>query len=807
MKLGWPASGTGSLLAGLATWVSLWAWSGFVETPSGYLIPALGACLIVAVSGMLMRSARIPGVLVVLAQLVILLVWVNRMWAMEPMLGGWLPTPASLSRVGARLDEAVRVSQAFAAPVPESAPEIYAILVVAAAGTAVVVDFLANGLRRVPLAGLPLLTVYTAPLSILDEGVSWWRFAAGALAFLFLLANDEASRLSGWGRQLSGKGATFDSLGTHVNTSSVRASARKIGFTATGLAVLVPILIPTLGTNLFAGDGAGSGGDGDAVAISNPIVDLQRDLKRGDDVDLLEVDTADADPSYMRISVLDLFDGSTWKPSGRDIPVAQRADGPLPPPPGLDPRVPRSRLAYSIQASDDFESRWLPTPYPAAQVEADGDWRYDLGTLDIVSAAEGQTTSGLEYTVEGLRIRPDTRDLVNAPPVAEELFTRYTQLPEGVPGSLTARARRVAGSQTSRFEQAIRLQEWFRTEGGFRYSLDRAPGNGIEELTNFLSKNPGGRVGYCEQFAAAMALMGRSIGIPSRVAVGFLRPSRVDSDTYVFSAHDLHAWPEMYFEGTGWIRFEPTPADRASSVPGYTDLGSDNEQSGGGQNTQNPRQEDSRFGQQEGVAPDAAAPAETEAGGGRGGAWAAWWVLAPLLLVGAVLPRFARTALRRRRWAGATTPAALAEAAWTELRDSAIDLRLPWDDTVTLRARARALVYSFGDPEATVEERLSGMAATGPDANLAATAALERLVRFVERARYARTVYAPAGDVAADVSLCVQALRDHLTRKHIFLATWLPVSLVRTIAAEVDRRARSRRQVAVVTEPGVDHAI
>ena len=73
-------------------------------------------------------------------------------------------------------------AQSFAAPVPESIPQIYALLIIAGAGTAVLVDFLACGLRRVPLAGLPLLAVYTAPVSILDDGVSWWGFALGAIS-------------------------------------------------------------------------------------------------------------------------------------------------------------------------------------------------------------------------------------------------------------------------------------------------------------------------------------------------------------------------------------------------------------------------------------------------------------------------------------------------------------------------------------------------------------------------------------------------------------------------------------------------
>ena len=64
--------------------------------------------------------------------------------------------------------------------------------------------------------------------------------------------------------------------------------------------------------------------------------------------------------------------------------------------------------------------------------------------------------------------------------------------------------------------------------------------------------------------------MARAIDIPARVAIGFLKPDRVLPDTYVYSAHDMHAWPELYFHGAGWVRFEPTPSSRARNVPAYT---------------------------------------------------------------------------------------------------------------------------------------------------------------------------------------------------------------------------------------------
>ena len=83
----------------------------------------------------------------------------------------------------------------------------------------------------------------------------------------------------------------------------------------------------------------------------------------------------------------------------------------------------------------------------------------------------------------------------------------------------------------------------------------------------FLTPGKDGRVGYCEQFAAAFAVMARTLDMPSRVAIGFLAPKQVGHDEWVYSAHDMHAWPEVYFRGSGWVRFEPTPAGRTGTPP------------------------------------------------------------------------------------------------------------------------------------------------------------------------------------------------------------------------------------------------
>jgi hypothetical protein len=108
------------------------------------------------------------------------------------------------------------------------------------------------------------------------------------------------------------------------------------------------------------------------------------------------------------------------------------------------------------------------------------------------------------------------------------------------------------------------LEVFFRTSGGFVYDASASTGHSSLDLVSWLtaadSRNY--RTGYCEQFAAAMALMARTLNIPSRVVLGFA-PGEVTeangAELIVVRALHAHAWVELYMPGQGWVRFDPTP--------------------------------------------------------------------------------------------------------------------------------------------------------------------------------------------------------------------------------------------------------
>jgi len=351
----------------------------------------------------------------------------------------------------------------------------------------------------------------------------------------------------------------------------------------------------------------------------------------------------------------------------------------------------------------------------------------------------------------------------------------------------------VTGSEPTRFQKAVALQQFFREDGGFTYDDEVDLGNGTDDLVRFLSEGDDGRTGYCEQFAAAMAVMARELGIPARVAVGFLVPDSVGVDEWVFSAHDLHAWPELFFSGSGWVRFEPTPPGRASGVPDYTEQAvtvGDSTVTPSATGTESdllPGRESSA------VEPAADVGGEEEQSAGDGFPWA--WVVGGLALLVVVLlvvlgPRTLRQ--RRRDQRGLLGP----EEAWDELRDTALDLRLPWPQHRSPWQTREALVQLFGAPR---DEFTPDRPRRGPETNPDAVFALDRIVHSLERLRYARADGSEPGTWRAEMQTCVEALYGGSNKRARRVAVWWPRSVF-------ERRRVSVRRPAVA-EPPVERAM
>ena len=160
--------------------------------------------------------------------------------------------------------------------------------------------------------------------------------------------------------------------------------------------------------------------------------------------------------------------------------------------------------------------------------------------------------------------------------VVRGIPAEFTRIPDGVPEIVRRTAEAVTGSSDNAYAKAMAIQNYLRS-GEFTYSLQSPvqggyDGNGLSVLADFLTQ----KSGYCIHFASAMAVMARLEGIPSRIAVGYA-PGRATGASvsvagqgalpeYEVDARDAHAWPELYFQGVGWVPFEPTPS--RGVVPG-----------------------------------------------------------------------------------------------------------------------------------------------------------------------------------------------------------------------------------------------
>ncbi len=748
--------------------LTLWAWLASLAacislaplvSPRDFLLAGAVAGLAVAVVGAICRRAHLPVTVIVVVQLVTLLVWATVSYAAEAALAGVIPTRESVDVLVGLVQSALVTAEEYAPPAPATRG-VASSLAFVVGGIALLVDLVAVSWRRPALVGLVFLGVYMAPVSLLAGEVPVLAFAPGALAFVFLLGAEQRDRVTHWGRQISISGTLLSRRDRQqLTVSTLVQSGRRVGLGAVALAVLLPAVIPTLPRTFLAdgpltgGDNVRGGGDG-AVDLENPLLDLRRNLGgRSEDV-LVQVTTTGEMPKYLRIASLDTFTGDSWEPSERDSDNATALDEVPNPPPGLLNPVERDRVSSQIKISDSFNTTWLPALYPLTSAEAPGDWGVDARELDISAQNDDLDAAGLRYRTISTLVLPTSTELAGTGPPSSDM-KRYLELPDEVPAVVEQLAETVTARQRSRYEQAKALQDWFRTEGDFEYTLEPGPGDGLETIENFLTED---RRGYCEQFAASMALMARSLGIPARVAVGFLRPELVGNDTWEFQGVDMHAWPELYFEGIGWVLFEPTPAVRTGAAP---DRGTGPGAEPSPSRTKQP-QLTRPTRQEELVAPppDAGDPGGDGAGGGRG----PWLAVGGLLLAAALAvgPRAARTSRRRRRWRAGTAGVPVAEVAWLELCDTGVDLGVPVDQHSTLRTSGRGLRARLDD-----------------DAD--AVTALNRLVVDVERSRFAPPRAAGGRSAAAgrrDVEEVGARLASGRSPRQRWRARWLPVSLL-----------------------------
>lgn len=404
----------------------------------------------------------------------------------------------------------------------------------------------------------------------------------------------------------------------------------------------------------------------DRTTIS-PIIDLRQRLVSQSDDQFFTVTATDR--SYWRLTSLDRFDGRIWSSGGQFAPAQGRL--------GLDVGPDEGREILQEIEIDALAAIWAPAAYQVSQLrESNEAVRWDPASSTLIVDDADATSDGLRYQVVSQVPEPNT-DVLGAsgtedPPDIEE---RYEALPDGFPDVVARAANEVTEDATTRYDQVIALQTWFRTE--FSYSLDVPAGHGDDAMVAFLDA----RQGYCEQFAGTFAAMARSLGIPARVAVGFT-PGDVDPDApnrYLVLGKHAHAWPEVWFPDSGWVAFEPTPGRGIPGAEPYTGVPEDQDATDAGADAAGPTTTappatvpDSTQPAPTEPAPTTAPPqdrrdpavvvADEDGRGGPGPLARALLALGGIVVVGVVVTTI-RAAVAARRWR-AMGPAAAVLSAW-----------------------------------------------------------------------------------------------------------------------------------------------
>ncbi|WP_405808859.1 transglutaminaseTgpA domain-containing protein [Streptomyces sp. NBC_00210] len=769
-----------ALCAYAATLMAAGAMLPLVE-PATWMLQAAFLLAILSGVGALTRRVPLARPLTVAVQALVMLLLLTMVFARGQAILGVLPGPDVFQQFGHLLNAGGEDVGRYAIPAPAT-DGIKLMVIGGVLLIGLAVDALAVTFRSSAPAGLPLLALYSVAAGLAGGGASWLWFLLAATGYLVLLLAEGRDRLSQWGRVFGGAppgpGRWVPAAGGNP-TAPVR-TGRRIGALALGVALVVPAALPALNGGLLGatGSGDGPGPGGGTISAVNPLVSLQDSLNQPDNREVIRYRTnaTDTKDLYLRIVALDEFDGTAWKSSERKV---KDVPDQLPQPEGLSSAVGVTEIKTNLSAAGSYKQSWLPLPYPATKVQIDGRWRYEPTGRTLVGD-RGQNTRGAQYSVTSLLVKPTADQLASAPAAPPKLLREYTRVPEGLPDVVRETAKVVTKGATNDYERAVKLQDWFAVDGGFRYDTQVASGTGIEAISRFLKQ----KEGFCVHFSFSMAAMARTLGIPARVAVGFTPGSPRPDGTMSVGLREAHAWPELFFEGVGWTRFEPTPS--RGSAPDYT-----RPESPSG-NPSNPAQPSATPSSEPTTVPSAsdscppqakrlgdcgaAAPQEilppTDPGTSLGTVLGVVVIVLAVVLV-PLLPMLWRIRVRAARLgSGGRTPedaSARTLAAWQEIADTAWDHGILPDDSQTPR-KAAARIVRLG--------RLEGESAD----------AVHRVAHAVEQVLYA-PVPRPGTGLTEDVGQIRLGLGAAVSRWTKLRAVLAPRSTVRVVWALSERWA------------------
>ena len=303
--------------------------------------------------------------------------------------------------------------------------------------------------------------------------------------------------------------------------------------------------------------------DGDVTEVVSPLVDIRSRIVNKGNLELFTVSSTT--PRYLALTSLGSFNGTQWSTLGEDVRPAEGALGSTP--------VTGETISEAITISK-LGGQLAPAARTATAAVWQGSRNLLYGDESGALFVDGGLQPGYAYQVTSVDNDP-APDQLRAATVNGAPSAVYYEYPKSLPQEIRDLANEVVAGATTPYDQAIALQNWFRTQ--FQYSLTVQRGHSNDAMINFLSI----RKGYCEQFAGTFAAMARVIGLPSRVMVGFTQGQLKSDGLYHVAGRHAHAWDEVWFDGYGWVLFDPTPGRGAPGAEGHTGVAPSQDNSNG----------------------------------------------------------------------------------------------------------------------------------------------------------------------------------------------------------------------------------
>ncbi|KAA9399151.1 hypothetical protein Har1130_13175 [Haloarcula sp. CBA1130] len=247
-----------------------------------------------------------------------------------------------------------------------------------------------------------------------------------------------------------------------------------------------------------------------------------------------------SEPAYWRTGAYETYTGTGW--DGRAAPQAY--EGPM----AVDGMA-DTTVDYEVQLAKSATS--LPTVWRPKSVSRDNVMVTEYGAV----TSERPLPAGTTYSATSVTppddpavLRTSGRDYPDA------IESRYTNVPASTSAQVGPFTDRLTEDSGSPYESATAIEQWLEANKNYSLNVSQPPEDDVASEFIFQMDE-----GYCEYFATSMVVMLRSQDIPARYVVGYSTGEQTGQNQYTVRGMNAHAWVEVYFEGVGWVQFDPTP--------------------------------------------------------------------------------------------------------------------------------------------------------------------------------------------------------------------------------------------------------